>query len=126
VKNCASLQTNKEKANQHQIDQKQRGKKITHDVVLVAPPGVVRIFTLMSATSPSTALVPFAPTLRKWLIPSEAFLRKPETYCTLLWYTYPPLDVCPEKVVPFVRVAVGMRVDCAVALPISQSLRAVL
>jgi hypothetical protein len=56
------------------------------------------------------------------LIPLEVFERNPETYCTLVWYTYPSLDVCPEKVVPFVRVAVGTSVDCAVALPVSQSL----
>jgi hypothetical protein len=52
--------------------------------------GAVRIFTSSSATSPSTAFVPFAPTLRKWLIPFEVFVRYPETYCTSVWYTYPP------------------------------------
>lgn len=39
--------------------------------------------------SPSTTLVPFAPTVRKRLIPFEVFMRYPETYCTSVWYMYP-------------------------------------
>jgi hypothetical protein len=60
----------------------------THDEVFDDPEtGFVKIFTLISATSPSTAFVPFAPTLRLWLIPFEEFERYPETYCTFVWYT---------------------------------------
>jgi len=61
------------------------------DEVFVDPEtGFVKIFTFISAISPSAALVPFAPTLRKWLTPSEEFERYPEAYWTLVWYTYPP------------------------------------
>jgi hypothetical protein len=62
--------------------------KNTHDEVFDDPEaGLVKIFTFIIATSPSTAFVPFAPTLRKWLIPFEVFERYPETYCTFVWYT---------------------------------------
>jgi hypothetical protein len=53
------------------------------------------------------------------LIPIDRFGRWSETYCTLVRYTYPPYVVGPEKVVPFVKFAVGMRLDCRVALPTS-------
>ena len=62
--------------------------KNTHDEVFDDPETVfVKICTFISATSPSHAFVPFAPTLRKWLIPFEVFERYPETYCTFVWYT---------------------------------------
>jgi hypothetical protein len=53
----------------------------THDELFDDPEVVelVRIFTFIIATSPSTAFVPFAPTDRKWLIPFEVFERYPET-----------------------------------------------
>jgi hypothetical protein len=64
AKSCASPLANKEKVHQQPTILASDQKHDTHDVVFVAPVGADRIFTFSSATSPSTGLVPFAPTLR--------------------------------------------------------------
>jgi len=51
------------------------GEINAHDDFDVVPAGLVKIFTFIIATRPSTAFNPFAPTLKLWLIPTEVFGR---------------------------------------------------
>lgn len=52
-----------------------REREKTHDDFGVDPAGLVKIFTFIIATRPSTAFTPLAPTVKLWLIPTEVFGR---------------------------------------------------
>jgi hypothetical protein len=55
---------------------REKGKrKTTHDDFDVEPAGLVKIFTFISATRPSTAFTVLDPTVKLWLIPMEVFGR---------------------------------------------------
>ena len=85
--------------------------------------GFAVMFTVITATKPSMALLLEVATLWKWLIPSLVFCSRPDTYCTDVRYVYPPKDAEPEYVDWFVKFAVGMISDWPVAFPTSQPMR---